>query len=763
VGVILVIALVIGLRSGGKSARQKETAQEKYEDASEAFTSKSPSSPAGSSATPNSAAPTATVGTEAQETKIIQAAFDRYIKAVAEDDYDTAVDFFDTERIVKEIQATGMLADITRRDEVQIAAALKSVLSKNLRSSGDRLSYANIEVRKIKPLPDKTEMVAYVLTSRRYGEKLKQRLWVKKRGDQWRLYDIESLEDGSRMSTLYGVLLEATRPGNVQPWVTKGGHLQAASTALTFKDADGADEEIRELDGITLPPQLQLRVISIKTAIALLREKPDDALKLLDEAQAIQSDLPFISRQRAIAYNLKEQYDKALAAARKYLDLLGDDAKAWHAAGEALEGLGRPAEALDAYRKGHDDMPSYVENLTGIARLLTPDKKQELATRFAKTVKETLDKGETFATIATEIENGEMLEALVAAYRKGGGKGYGVNYHDARAKLLLGRYEEAHALLKPLVAKAPKEEQADVLGMLVEAAAGTGKWHEAYQTIPDATDAVQRIGKVLIEQNKSADLKTLADMHKKKAPEDGHAPYFLGKALMIDKDYAKAGDQFAAAIKLSKTAEERDRFREGFVAARYKGGKGLAAHTEADPQDKPEVFNQLADLMVADKDADGLAKLADAQRNAVGLSAGLTWAQARGLWLKSQHGPAADLLIASRDPIVKEDPRREKPVNDMIVRGLVRQKRFEDARRELARFAATADPLLPAMIPICSLDPAAAPKAVSEYIKDDPSGPALRRLYEDPDIGPALRSPDLFMVKLKYPEPPASQPTTRKV
>jgi tetratricopeptide (TPR) repeat protein len=769
VGVIVLAAIISGISSGGKSsARLPEDPADKYEDSSEAFSSKGSTAAktggGGTSGGASAAAPAA-VGSEAEETKVIKAAVDRYTKAIADEDYDKAADFFDAERILQEIQSMGMLTGLSGRDRGQFATAFRNNMKKTLAGAGDGMAYAKVDVRKVKPQSDQTEVIAYVLANHAYGPKLKQRWWMKKRGKTWRVFDMENLEDGTRITTVMGVALEATQGGNIAPWLLKQGDFHEVASSLQAEDYDGAAEAMRELEGVDFPKQIRVLVVGMKGAIALGQEKPDDALKFFDEAQGIQVDLPYINRQRAIAHNMKGEYDKALGFAKKYLEMLGDDAKAWHAMGEAYEGLGKRGEALEAYRKGHDDVPSFVENMSAIARLLTPDKKGELTTRFAKTVKESPDKGEAFAYVATDLENGEMLDALVAAYRKAGGKGYGVNFHDARAKLMLGKYEEAHKLLQPMVAKAPEEDKKDVLGMLVEAAAGTGKWQEAYQTIPDPADAVQRIGRVLTEQGKSADLKTLAEMHKAKMPDDGHVPYFVGKALMIEKDYAKAGDQFAAALKVAKNDEERARFRDGFVAARYKGGKGVEAHAEAPQQDKTAVFNLLAEMMYADKDAANLAKLVQSQGNTVGVTPAYHWNQARAMWLKNEHAKAAELLVQHREAIIQEDPARSKAVAEMVVRSLVRQKKYEEAKKELAKFGEGADPMLGAMVAICSLNPATATKAVGDYVKDDPSGDALRRLYADPEIGPALRTPDLFMVKVKYPEPAAKAapaPATRK-
>jgi tetratricopeptide (TPR) repeat protein len=739
VGVVLSVALAIGLRSGKRSSRQSETIEDKYKDASEAYST--------------------SVGTQAEETAAIKASLDIYTKAIAAEDWTKAADCFDTERMLREVQALGMLTNLNRRDEAGFATGVRRGLANSLSQPGNGLAVASVDVKLVKPLPDKTEAVVYLRAHHPLIGKLKYRWWVKKRGSQWRIYDIEDLDGGLRVSNTMAAAVGSGPAGSVAPWVGEAKNLQGAYQALASNDLESAEEAVKKLESAGFPPPIQAQVIAIKGIIANRQEKPDEALKLFDQAQALHGDLPALNYQRAVAYNLKGEPDKALALARKYLDLLGDDADVWYIAGEALEALDREDEALEAYRKGHDDEPANVDNLTAIARILPPEKAKELTDRFSRTLKQTLDRGETFASVATEIEDGKVLEALVAAYRKEGGKGYGADYHDARAKLMLDQHEQAYLVLKRLVAKAPEDEKEEVEDMLLHAAAGSGKWQELYESKPDPAKAFRSVGYVLAGQDKAKELRTLVDLHRKKLADDPQIQFFLGKALMIEKDYAKAGDQFAAALKAAKDENQRLSFGHDLVVARHSAGKGLAAYAEAPAQDKVAVFKSLSDLMVADKDAENLAKLIQTHGQTIGITPALTWAQARLHWIKGEYAPMADVLISSRETLLKDDPTRTYPMRDMLVRGLVRLKRIADARRELKKFGDTPVPLYPAVIEVCSLDPAAAGKAVAEYVAATSQGAGLATLYQDPDAGPAMRSADLFSLRIKYPEP-TTKPTT---
>jgi hypothetical protein len=142
----------------------------------------------------------------------------------------------------------------------------------------------------------------------------------------------------------------------------------------------------------------------------------------------------------------------------------------------------------------------------------------------------------------------------------------------------------------------------------------------------------------------------------------------------------------------------------------------------------------------------------------------VSWAQARIHWIKGELSPLAETLIGSRDSILNENKGRTDAVRDMLIRALVRQKRLEDARRELAKFDQPPHALYAAMIEVSSRDPAAARKAVEQYLAENPAPAGLAVLYKDPDIGPAFDSPELFSLRIKYPEPTApagTQPSTK--
>jgi tetratricopeptide (TPR) repeat protein len=78
-------------------------------------------------------------------------------------------------------------------------------------------------------------------------------------------------------------------------------------------------------------------------------------------------------------YNRLNQLDKAAQHAHKFIELLGDDAEVYHELGQANQRLQRFPEAIEAYRKGLDDDPDHVGNLTGLCRSILADPVEKLS------------------------------------------------------------------------------------------------------------------------------------------------------------------------------------------------------------------------------------------------------------------------------------------------------------------------------------------------------------------------------------------------
>ena len=85
---------------------------------------------------------------------------------------------------------------------------------------------------------------------------------------------------------------------------------------------------------------------------ALAEKKFEEAVKYYTEAIQLDSSNHVLYSNRSAAYATMKDWNKALADARKTVELKADWSKGWSRVGAAQHGLGNLEEALHAYEEG---------------------------------------------------------------------------------------------------------------------------------------------------------------------------------------------------------------------------------------------------------------------------------------------------------------------------------------------------------------------------------------------------------------------------
>ena len=123
------------------------------------------------------------------------------------------------------------------------------------------------------------------------------------------------------------------------------------------------------MEGAKFPPQLEALRLMMDGIVHVAHDDPQPALKMYDQAEALHPDMPVLHYLRAITYNKANEPEKAIAAANKYLELLGEDFNAYAEIGAAYEALDRPADAAAAYRNGLADEPQSTQLRDALKRV----------------------------------------------------------------------------------------------------------------------------------------------------------------------------------------------------------------------------------------------------------------------------------------------------------------------------------------------------------------------------------------------------------
>lgn len=682
-----------------------------------------------------------------QDARALEELLSAFGEAIRKANPEKIVASFDAERMVDEVKKLGGFAGLKPGQEKEVAKAFATGLGEGFVRFASLIRWSRHEIKQVKYSDDRREAV---LTARHWddeGDSSKFRWWVQKRDGRWRIYDFEDLNTGIRSSVILGTLSGKGLPGAA---ISKSfERVIGAAQAMQQLDVDTAGKELRAVARVKFPPPLDALRRMLEGVVAFARDEPEEALKQFDRAESLRADLPILHYLRAVVHNGLGNHEKALAHARKYVELLGDDANAYAEIGDALMELKRPTEAAAAYRKGLDDYPDSVENFEGLRKALPAGKKAELGDHFARMSKP----GERFEELVEDAllsDDDETAAALIAAYRKKAPDNPAVDYYAARVRILKNDIPEGIRLFKAALARVKDADKRDeytegFLDAMVEA----GKPVEAYHAAPDADRAFRSLAGSLAAGKDEKPLRRLIDAHRKQRPNDPWLHFYTGQAELIAEDYARAERAFAAGAVQAKHADDQERFRYWQVHARCKAGKGLSAYGEIGPP--KATFDQLAEQFADDEDARQLEALVAAHRKADPNDRDLPFWEAEAKWFGREYEKAVRLLVEHRRTILANKERRGT-FEDRLVRSLVRLKRFDEAVKE----ARAADPdegglLLQAVAHAAAGDLVRTAEALDRCVKD--GGYPVEAFYDDPDLGQALRGERFRELRKKYPEP----------
>jgi hypothetical protein len=525
----------------------------------------------------------------------------------AAEDPGRALARFDLDRMCDELAAVPGLPLRTPKERRGFATGMREGMGRTLSKRGAALRWTASEVRAVKKL-NNDEAVVIVRHRHPDGFALKMRWWLTRRSGEWKVYDLEDLDMGMRVSVLTAAVA-AQGAGNLTDTSQAMRALGEAFQALRQQDPDTADRKLAQVGAAKLPKQVEALRQLATGMVRLQRGQAAEALEAVDAAEALQADIPLIDFLRGRAQNLLGKWDKAVTPLEKYRDLLGDDAPVCRELGLALRGQKRFADAAKEYRKALDANPKDALAYQGLLKSLAADAPMDdLGPRFAK-----LDSSrENFDVFAADCERRQfpqLLVPLVEAMRKIDPKYAPVDYYGALAQVRTGHADRAVPLFQSALAKQPDAQQKRVYAEhFVEVMATAGHGPEAYAVAPDARAAFAHLAASALKRKRGEELRLLVAAHGKKEPADPLLPWYQAEVYAHDGRYARAQKTLASA----KPPDEETlaAFRATRVLCRYHTGEALAAYAEIGP--RADTFRQLADLAWWDEDDKLLQDLLDA-------------------------------------------------------------------------------------------------------------------------------------------------------
>lgn len=624
--------------------------------------------------------------------------FDRLGAALTRGDEAATAAAFDPDRMAEELDRGGGFDKLPggrgpafRRE---VARGIRDALGRTL-VANELLRWDRTHVRRVRWSADRKEVVVIVAHRNTAGGEeinLKMRWWLVERAGGWKVYDLEDLDVGSRLSQLMRLVATpefvADFQANPERFRAAVADVRTAAAALFLrKDAAEAEQALGRCRGVELPAPLAALRELVEGGLRVFRGDPAGALERFAEADRLVPGMPIAKLLRAGAHNQLSQFTEGLDSARAYVAELGPDPIALQQVGAALEGLGRTPEAADAYRQSLDENADEVDSLHGLRRVLPAAGKAEVAGRLAKTGKpvEVYDLVMGQARADRDDAGVRAIAAWLRATHPGDPR---VGPDEVRELVAGGKYPEAAgAVRRRLAGVAPGPDRPEVLTAYLYAMAAADRAAEAYAAAPDAhaSTAFRVLAENLDDDEFDAPAPDPAEAradqsaalvaaHRARESGDPWLWYFEAAALQTAKKNEEAAKVYAdGAARLGDrpgaTDADRDAFRFRRVGCLYDLKRGLEAYAEIGPADK--TFGQLAWRYDAARDPAGLAALVAAHAERFPTDNVLRYWKAEVHYLKEEYATAAPLFARYRDSARDTESERFSAA-DRQIRSLLR-------------------------------------------------------------------------------------------
>ena len=188
-------------------------------------------------------------------------------------------------------------------------------------------------LKRVKFSDDRREAVVYTHDFTDDGSQQKTRWWLRRSGSTWRIFDLESLDGGLRMSS---IMATAAQIGLGNPGLMQS--VQKVMRAMQLIQAGNlakAQTDLEALESASFPPDIESFRRLVWAGLHSRQSKYDLVLKDCDAIEATGHDVPMVHEFRATAYYERKDYDKSLASALAWKAALGGDLDNDYAIGRA--------------------------------------------------------------------------------------------------------------------------------------------------------------------------------------------------------------------------------------------------------------------------------------------------------------------------------------------------------------------------------------------------------------------------------------------
>ena len=288
--------------------------------------------------------------------------------------------YFDTRRSLHALHQQGLLPDNISPDDAKFLNVLNSMMAQRLSDPTLGITWEKLDVRNVKPLDDKSEVLVYTRQWDANDISQKTRWWLVRHRGSWRAYDYEVLDVSMRFSAMMGLGFKMADQDD-----PSAKHIPTLISAV--QDGVGGDPlsaiaTLKELDGIAFPPVLEALRLMFLSALLCDQFEFEESLERAEQATKVNPDLPMVFLVTAACRNGLAQYDQALEDCQRYVELLGPDGDYYAVLGDTYAGLGETDKAIQAYRDGLADDAQAGENVLGLLKMLPPEEHADVQQHY---------------------------------------------------------------------------------------------------------------------------------------------------------------------------------------------------------------------------------------------------------------------------------------------------------------------------------------------------------------------------------------------
>lgn len=667
----------------------------------------------------------------------------------------------DIDRLFGEISRVDNLGYSPAAQQAAFIQGIRIGMERMFTTNTDLVNWSSRKLKKIIFADGQQEAIVYDLEThgvfpKRYP--VKARWWLRKTGSQWKIWDVELIGEGLRISAAMAAVVPAGGLASSLPagLASSIPRFQTVTRDIKAGDLAGAESELRILNAQNLPSEFAAMREVYWGMLHIRQLQYNAALTDCDAAEKTGEDVPFAHEIRTLAYDKLGQFDNAYQSALKWENTMGGDFQVYYLMGRALAHLNRPAEAAVTFGKSLDEDPDAAGSLSELSSVLPPGKKAEIGRRFALSQ----NPAGVFAIAAPVLQRARDLEgmqALIDAYRAqpGSASDPHLAYYTGELMIIRGQFKQAEAVLKTLLLLPDNGEQKKFAEEFYYAAFLAKDAVNAYADSPDAPVAFHNLARFALVLGDYRTLDKLVKAYQPHFQNDPLAMYYHAKLYEDIGDFKNADDSYRSAMALGNESD-LNTIRISWVYERFTSGKGFSAYADIQPSDK--VFTQLARLFTVHGNKDDLSRLVDLRRADAPDDPNLPLWEAEITFLGKRYADTVELLLDHRDSI-ERDKINVPRWKDIYIRSEVRLGHPDAARVELSPTASGGKDWWHIAIIECAAGNARdGITALNAFLKQS-NNAYVHDIYADPDLGPALASPAFASWTQSHPNPTGSAST----